>query len=142
LTRDAVHIVSVSDERVHDVVPLTIVEGVEVGRSMFQRIRGLGEIKLRLDRTVRPLQAIATLTDVEDPERVAALVSEHVDRVRLDAESPDAVVGGPGHVDDTGAATASPLPLVQELRELAALHDAGALTDEEFRQLKAKLIER
>ena len=33
------------------------------------------------------------------------------------------------------------LPITQQLRELAALHDGGVVTDDEFQRLKARLID-
>ena len=43
-------------------------------------------------------------------------------------------------IDTTAQERAAGTSAVQDLKELASLHDSGALTDEEFEQLKAKII--
>jgi hypothetical protein len=48
----------------------------------------------------------------------------------------------PDLTDDVVSAPAQPRDPVEELERLAKLHDAGALTDEEFAAQKTKLLER
>jgi hypothetical protein len=149
LTRDALHIEVAGDpgdSGRHEIVPLWIIVGVNPGRSALQRLRGLGNVNMRLDAMVRPIQTVATIADIPDAPRVATLVLEEADRARRIAlaeraasESTEAGLGNPspGSHPSVGGLSAS-----QELRELAALHDAGVINDDEYTILKAKVIDR
>jgi hypothetical protein len=133
ITRDAVYFTREGESAAHDMLPLWIVLGADVGRSFTQRMRGVGDVKLRLDPEVRFIQTVATIADIEDPETVRDLIVEQADRVRRVALS--------SAKTKRDAQSASAMPVTQQLRELGALRDSGVLTEEEFHRLKVKLIE-
>jgi hypothetical protein len=133
ITRDAVYFSRDGESTAHDMLPLWIVLGADVGRSITQRMRGVGDVRLRLDPEVRFVQTVATIADIDEPETVRDLIIEQADRVRRDALSAAAA--------KRDAPSNSTMPITQQLRELAALHDSGVLTDDEFQRLKMKVIE-
>jgi hypothetical protein len=133
ITRDAVYFQRDGEAAAHDMLPLWIVLGADVGRSILQRMRGVGDVRLRLDPEVRFIQTVATIADIGDPETVRDLIVEQADRVRRDALSAAKA--------KRETVSGSAMPVTQQLRELAALRDSGVLTEEEFHRLKLKLIE-
>ena len=133
ITRDAVYFERDGEPAAHDMLPLWIVLGADVGRSLLQRMRGVGDVKLRLDPEVRFIQTVATIADIADPETVRDLIIEQADQVRRIALSK-------ADAQRTKQST-SAMPITQQLRELGALRDSGVLTEEEFHSLKMKLIE-
>lgn len=142
LTRDALHLEHPGDPPRRDLIPLGLIVGATVVRSVPNRMRGLADVRLDLDREVRVLAPIATLEAIEDAADVSTLILEHADRVRRVAtmvEYADPSVA-PSALKTPDERARHDLPLVQQLRELGALHDAGVLTDDEFASLKAKLI--
>ena len=116
----------------HDMLPLWIVLGADVGRSLLQRMRGVGDVRLRLDPEVRFVQTVATIADIDDAETVRDLIIRQADQVRRVALSA---------ADARRETPTSAMPVTQQLRELAALRDAGVLTEDEFHRLKMKLID-
>jgi len=139
LTRDALHFEILGDDPSNDVLPLWIVLGADVSRSPLQLMLGVGDVKLRLDPTVRAIQTVAFLSNVADVTAVRELVVEQADRVRRDALRASTPDVGPGRTPHIGVAREA-LPLTQQLRELAALRDSGILTEDEFQAQKAKLL--
>jgi hypothetical protein len=146
LTRDALHIEAAGDPPLHEIIPLWIITGVTPGRSALQRLRGVGSVNIRLDSLVRPIQIVATIADIHDAPHVATLVLGEADRARRIAladraasDANDAGTDGSQHGSNLGSGG---LSASQELRELAALHDAGVIDDDEFAILKAKIVDR
>jgi hypothetical protein len=141
VTRDAVHFeMGEGDGATRDLVPLWVVTGVVVGRSALQRMRGVGDVTLQLDREARPLQPVATISNVADPDAVRDVIVEQADRVRRMALTREPEPADTG-IDERPEPARAALPITQELRELAALRDAEVITEEEFQQLKARLLE-
>lgn len=126
-------------------VPVAQIIDVDVKQSMAQRARGLGDLLVHVDRgsgrtetvhvvAVRDHKAVRDLINTTAIAARAALVTER------NTQTINYVTGPPPGAPATAPTTAPAGSLVEQLKELAALRDAGILTDEEFATQKARLL--
>ncbi len=143
------HFVVTSDRIVHRTglvakesmeIPLEAINDVRFRQSVFERVIGAGDLIIESAGT----RGAEVFDDVRDPEHVQKTVYEMGERNQRRMMG-----GGAGPVSQAPVSQApvSQAPVsqaapshVEELAKLAELHDRGALTDEEFRMEKAKLL--
>jgi hypothetical protein len=155
VTRDAVHFEAGILSTKAEMVPLWTVVDADMVQSITQKARNVGDVRLRLDASAaRYGQALVTLASIEEPRRVRDIILEQANIIRSEVldrrferdiemrhagtasinianEAPDRVPVSP--------ASGAPL-VIDQLKDLAALHEAGALTDEEYTAAKAKIL--
>lgn len=105
-------------------IPLESIDNITMTRNVLERMLGYG------DMVIESTQGQNVFADIPDPEAFEAEVLEHRDVRRG--------VGSPG----PAAAAAPPAPRdpLERLRDLADLHERGALSDAEFEDAKARLL--
>lgn len=121
-------------------VPLTAIYDIDVKQSMTQKARGVGDVVVHVN-TGAHTETI-TLEQVQDPKQLRDLINRTIaDAKRHLAEQ------GRAQVTVASAAPAAPAAapaaggdLVEQLTKLAALRDAGVLTEDEFAAQKARLL--
>lgn len=109
-------------------IPLESIDNITMTRNLAERMLGYG------DMVIESTQGQSVFADIPDPEEFEAEVLEYRDRRR----GMGGAVGGPGAVGGVGAV--APRDPVERLRDLADLHERGALTDAEFEDAKARLL--
>jgi membrane protein YdbS with pleckstrin-like domain len=121
-------------------VPLIAVYDIDVKQSMTQKARGVGDVVVHIN-TGAHAETI-TLEQVQDPKKLRDLINQTVaDAKRYQVEQ------GRTHVMVASSAPAAPAvapaaggDLVEQLTKLAALRDAGVLTEAEFVAQKTRLL--
>ena len=104
-------------------IPLEHINNVLFSQSIIERLLGYGDVLIESAGA----QGQSRLTDIPDPE---AFQSE-VYRVRETRSM---------HLQGTGS-SAAPRDAVARLEALADLHDRGVLSDDEFAEKKARLLD-
>lgn len=104
-------------------IPLESINNVLFNQSVIERLLGYGDVLIESAGS----QGQSRLTDIPDPEAFQSQVY----RAR---EARSIHLQGPG--------ASGPRDAVAQLESLAALHQQGALTDEEFEAQKAKLLDQ
>jgi len=133
-------------------VPIAAVLDVDVKQSMTQKARGVGNVVVHIQRPTRveivTMEDIANFREGQRAINDAAhgarhLIQRNQNTMRYEGSTPAHVPGvAPGqHVPGPGPSTQSP-DLVEQLRKLGELRDAGILTDEEFSTKKAEILGR
>lgn len=162
LTRDALHFDVGTLSSRSEMIPIWGVVDVDVTQTITQRSRGVGDVRVHLDgqSTSRFGQGVVVLQSVANPQHVRGLILNQATSVRraqqdfshrreievrqagaanhsisIAAMAPHAA----GPAPSATALTAGP-SLVEQLKDLAALRDAGVLTTEEFDQQKRSLL--
>lgn len=119
-------------------VPLVGVQDIDVKQSMSQKARGIGDVVLHVNTGTHAEKV--TLESIKEPKQVR----DYINGIVADAKRWQ-VEQGRSHVvvGQAPAPVAAPPAaggMVEQLKELAALRDAGVLTDEEFSAQKARLL--
>lgn len=126
-------------------VPMHQVQDVDVKQSMTQKARGVGDVLIH----VLTEQSPVVMASVQDPKtvrdivnRAAAEARAHYQRQQTTQYHHGAVPITPQHVAAPVASTpaASGPTLIEQLKDLASLRDAGVLTEDEFAAQKAKIL--
>jgi hypothetical protein len=166
ITRDRIWIESGLLGTRTESVPMWAVRDMDVRQAVWQRGKDVGDLVLGLDD---PAYGVAqdtfnltgtpehgttsgqvVLDNIEGPHRVydllAPLISEARHKKTVERQSqyvhhmtPGAPYGAPPAAAPAPAPPAAP-DLVEQLRKLGELRDAGILTEEEFAAQKAKLL--
>ncbi|MGY1745284.1 PH domain-containing protein [Blastococcus sp. SYSU D00695] len=145
-------------------VPMWAVRDMDVRQAVWQRGKDVGDLVLGLDDpaygvqqdtftlTGMPEQGTTSgqvvLDNIENPHQVydllAPLVSEARHKKTIERQSQYVHQMNPGVAYAAAAPAPAPAPaepdLVDQLRRLGELRDAGILTEEEFAAQKAKLL--
>jgi len=123
-------------------VPLAQVRDVDVKQSMTQKARGLGDVIVHV--TTQPAPVV--MESVKDPKQVRDIVNRATAEARAYHQRQQTTQyhqgGMPVYQQPPGAqpAAATGGGLVEQLKELAALRDAGVLTEDEFAAQKARIL--
>eukprot|EP00755_Sulcionema_specki_P017335 Sspe_Gene.64152::Locus_37557_Transcript_1_1_Confidence_1.000_Length_1762::g.64152::m.64152 len=113
--------------------------------------KAAGWVKYRIFDMQERLHIVATLYDTTPDKLIEKYVPADQRPIRAVSPAPTSKVEVQAtvaprtpvpSVEEKGSEGGGKLPLAAELKELAALHRAGALTDEEFSQAKAAAIKR
>jgi hypothetical protein len=157
MTRDAMHFEAGMLSTRAEMIPLWTVIDVDLAQSMTQKARGVGDVLLRLDPSNTKFgQTTVRLESVDDPRRVRDLVLKQANTIRRsvldhlhdrDVEKRKAGASsiniGSGTTEvsaELRPATDSRAQLIEQLKGLGELRDAGILTDEEFEEQKARFL--
>jgi Short C-terminal domain/Bacterial PH domain len=160
-----------------EVVPLWIVVDVDITQSVTQKARGVGDVRVRLEKGAERFgQERVVLESIKEPRNVRDLIAARANDLRtkfashahnLDIEKRSAGagsinVGAPVITTNVAAAPqapvgTSPVPelappvatpttsanqaLLDQLRQLGELRDAGILSDEEFQTQKQRFLD-
>ncbi len=146
-----------------EVIPLWTVLDVDLHQSMTQKARGVGDVRVRLEKDAMKFgQIMITLESVRDPREVRDLITRHANDLRqqfahrehqlevekLTASSGSVNVGVPmqasmpvAQVPMANSESQDRQGLIDHLRQLGELRDLGVLSEEEFLAQKAKLLE-
>ncbi len=106
--------------------PLTDIRSIDFERSVLNSF-----LRLRTGDAADP--TVATFRP--DPGRAQAFVDAVTAAVARAGDRDDAAASA-----SAGHASVAPTSTAEELTKIAALHDRGALTDEEFAAAKAKIL--
>ncbi|MGY1742191.1 MULTISPECIES: PH domain-containing protein [unclassified Blastococcus] len=167
ITRDRIWIESGLLGTRTESVPLWAVRDMDIRQAVWQRGKDVGDVVLNLDDPAYGVQQDAfnltgtpehgttsgqvVLDNIENPHQVFDLLSPLVSEARhkktMERQSQyvhvnpamGAVFGAPQAPAPAPQAEAKP-DLVEQLRRLGELRDAGILTEEEFAAQKAKLL--
>ncbi|GIE83484.1 hypothetical protein Aph02nite_94340 [Actinoplanes philippinensis] len=165
VTTDAIRFSSGVISTREEVIPIWLVIDADLTQHITQRVRGVGDLTLRLDpaHAKKYGQNELTLLSIEDPAKVRDLILQQANTVRrywsqhhyqrdvelrrAGAASTNLVVPA---VVATPESTVAPQPalepaqagndLMAQLVKLGEMKTAGLLTDEEFTAAKAKLL--
>ncbi|WP_113839007.1 PH domain-containing protein [Blastococcus sp. TF02A-26] len=163
ITRDRIWIESGLLGTRTESVPLWAVRDMDIRQAVWQRGKDVGDLVLGLDdpaygvqQSTFDLNAVpehghtsgqVVLDDIEGPQQVydllAPLVSEARQKKTVERQSQYVhhMTPGPATTPPPSAPAAAPQPdLIEQLRRLGELRDAGILTEEEFAAQKAKLL--
>lgn len=162
LTEDALHFEAGTLSKVAENIPLWVIVDVDMKQSLTQRVRSVGDLHFRIDSESQQYgQKAVAIRSVKDPERVRDLIVRQANHVRiqmneyrhgqrLEEQQAGASSVNIGVVPDSeatdagqpaiGAGASSGDEMIAQLERLASLHQAGALSDEEFASAKAKLL--
>lgn len=121
---------------------------VDVAQSMTQKARGLGTVKVHIQRP-NGIE-IVPIEDISDPRQVQQVINntahaaraailESQNTMRYSQHAPPTVPQAPVAVP--AQAPAAPDPM-EQLKKLGELRDAGVLTPEEFDAKKAEILSR
>ncbi len=102
-------------------IPLEVVNDAGFSQSVFERMMGFGDVVIESAGEMGQ----SRLSNIPHPQRF------HSELYRVREERTMALSGAPSGIDRN----------VATLAQLADLHRQGVLTDEEFRQQKAKLLD-
>ncbi len=160
VTEDAIRFASGLISTREESIPLWMVMDADLTQHISQRIRGVGDLTLRLDPRYagRFGQNMLMLRSIENPSAVRDLVLRQANAVRqfwaqrsyerdielrrAGAVSTNIVV--PTVTSEPAAPALEPAPasgdLMAQLVKLGEMKTAGLLTDEEFTAAKAKLL--
>jgi hypothetical protein len=148
-----------------EIVPLWTVVDVDLAQSITQKARGVGDVTVHLEEAVasRFGQDKVVLESIKDPRAVRDLIAARANDLRmqfaerehrLEVEKRTAAAGS----INVGVSTLQPLPqsvpsapvesaaphanqvLIDQLRQLGELRDAGVLSEEEFQEQKARML--
>ncbi len=108
-------------------IPLENINNVHYSQRAIERMLGYGDVLLESAGATGQ----SRLTDIPDPQQFQSEIYSAREQRMFTLES------GGGH----RAAAAGPRDVAEQLTQLAALHDAGKLTDEEFAAQKRRLLE-
>lgn len=126
-------------------VPMHLIRDVDVRQSMTQKARGVGDVLVH----VLTEQSPVVMVSVQDPKAVRDIVNRAASEARAHYQRQQTTQYHQGLVPvptQPVAAPSAPPPaasgptLIEQLKELASLRDAGVLTDEEFAAQKAKVL--
>ncbi|GIE85996.1 PH domain-containing protein [Actinoplanes regularis] len=163
VTEDAIRFASGLISTREESIPLWMVMDADLTQHISQRVRGVGDLTLRLDPRYagRFGQALLILRSIENPSAVRDLILRQANAVRqfwaqrsyerdielrrAGAVSTNIVVPTVTAAPAAPAAPAlEPAPasgdLMAQLVKLGEMKTAGLLTDEEFTAAKAKLL--
>jgi hypothetical protein len=129
-------------------VPLRLVSDVDVKASMTQKARHVGDVVVRA-RHSDGLVDTLTLESVADPKAVRDLINSaaHDARQREIAAHNQQQITYAAAVPTVPAPVAAPAAsgtqlVMDQLRQLGELRDAGVITGEDFEQKKKDLLSR
>jgi hypothetical protein len=169
VTGDAIQFASGVISTREEIIPIWLVMDADITQHITQRVRGVGDLTLRLDpaHAGKFGQSELTLVSIENPAAVRDLILRQANKVRqywsqhhyqrnvelrrAGAVSTNVVVPavmatpGPAAVPAPAPAPAlDPAPaagdLMAQLVRLGEMKTAGLLTDDEFTAAKAKLL--
>jgi Bacterial PH domain/Short C-terminal domain len=158
LTEDAIHFEAGLLSTKAETVPLWAVVDVDLKQSITQRARGVGDLFIRVDQSAaqRYGQAAIVFESIKDPKAVRDIVANQANKVRVllssaqharDIEtrraSASVMTIGAGQSVPSGSTAPVQPPassVIEQLKELAQLKDAGILTDEEFAEQKRRVL--
>ncbi|MGN6694957.1 MAG: SHOCT domain-containing protein [Aquihabitans sp.] len=153
-----------------EVVPLWLVVDVDIVQSVTQKARSVGDVRVHLaPGSERFGQTRIVLESIRDPRAVRDLIAARANDLRmrfasqahqLDIEKRTAGassvnVGAPVITTNVGAPALPPEPpaselpvastsanqvLLDQLRQLGELRDAGVLSEDEFQEQKARFL--
>lgn len=146
-----------------EIVPLWIVVDADLAQSMTQKARGLGDVTVHLEEAAasRLGQNKVVLESIKDPRAVRDLIARRANDIRvqfterehrlevekLTASASSISLGVPTFQPQSipPATAESPAPhanqmLIDQLRQLGELRDAGVLSEEEFQEQKARML--
>jgi len=169
ITSDAVHFEAGLLSTRAESIPISYVVDVDVTQSVTQKPRGVGDVVIHLDpAAARFGQTTVRLESVREPRSVRDLLrgqaqfvrrfffeighQHEIERRQAGASNlnigivpnaqPAGSTGGVALPDSPGPTpVAAPAPtLVEQLKGLAELRDAGVLTEDEFQTQKARML--
>ena len=160
ITRDRVWIESGILGTKNESVPMWAIKDIDVRQAVWQQGKDIGDVVLLLDDPTYGTSADfgrtfgqAVLDNIESPHQVVELLSPLISEARtqktierqsqyVHMQPPVAGMYGPPVTAPVPPnASAAPLgDMVEQLRRLGELRDAGILTEEEFAAPKAKLL--
>jgi hypothetical protein len=128
-------------------VPMWALRDVDVKQSMTQKARKVGDVIVRLEASDYTGRNQVTLDSIEDPKGVRDLLNRLAVPARLAHQALSQTVHYSGSVPNAPATSTPPAPaaaagpsVVDQLKQLAELRDAGILDDAEFAAQKAKIL--
>jgi hypothetical protein len=129
-------------------VPMWAVRDVDVKQSMTQKARKVGDVIVRLEHSDYTGRSQVTLDSIEDPKSVRDLLNRAAGPARLAHQQLAQTVHYSGaHPASAPVASTPPAPaaaagpsVVEQLKQLAELRDAGILDEAEFAAQKAKIL--
>lgn len=120
-------------------VPLNAVRDVDVKQSMTQKARGVGDVVVHVNTQPQPV----VMESIKDPKQVRDIINRAAGEARAHYQRQQTTQYHQGGMP-VQAQQPTPAPsgggVVEQLKELAALRDAGVLTDEEFAAQKARIL--
>jgi hypothetical protein len=163
VTADAIRFSSGVISTREEVIPIWLVIDADLTQHITQRVRGVGDLTLRLDpaHAGKFGQKQITLVSIENPADVRDLILQQANTVRrywtqhhyqrdvelrrAGAASTNFAVVAPPNPAPAPAPALEPAPaaggdLMAQLVRLGEMKTAGLLTDEEFAAAKAKLL--
>jgi hypothetical protein len=140
-----------------ETVPLWFVVDVDLKQSMTQKARNVGDLHLRIDQAVasRYGQSMLILESVKDPRKVRDLIvaqatfarrqimaKQHAREIESRQAGASVINLVPPSVQSAPPPPPQPVTpsVIEQLKDLAQLREAGILTDEEFAAQKAKIL--
>ncbi|WP_292606072.1 SHOCT domain-containing protein [Nocardioides sp. REDSEA-S30_B4] len=131
-------------------VPISSVLDVDLMQSMTQKARGVGTIRVQIQRATRVETVM--LEDVAEFREGVQKINEtaHAARAAIQRAANTHHYSGamPGQVQQPVQQQSTPVPataapdFMAQLKQLGELRDAGVLTDEEFATKKADILSR
>ena len=130
-------------------VPIAQVMDVDVVQSMTQKARGLGTVRVHIQRSTGI--EVVPIEDIAEPRKVQQLINDtahqagavllqNQNTMRYSQQAPPPV-GAAVAPAEAAPASAAADPM-EQLRKLAELRDAGILTQEEFDAKKTDILSR
>lgn len=117
-------------------VPILAVRDVDVTASMSQKARKVSTVLVHLTSQPQPM----VLDSVKDGKRVRDIINQAVHDARAAHQRAQTTQYHQGTPVIPAPAAPSGGSVVEQLKALAALREAGVLTDEEFATQKAKIL--
>jgi hypothetical protein len=123
-------------------IALSLVFDVDVKQSMTQKARGIGDVLVHVNHGSG--SETITLEAIKDPKQVRDLINQTVTKAKqhfVEQGRSQVTVGQtPSPMPAAPPQAASGASVVEQLKELASLRDAGVLTEEEFAAQKARIL--
>jgi hypothetical protein len=153
LTEDAIKFEAGLLSKTAETLPLWAVLDVDLKQSLTQRARGVGDLTLRVDPSgYKYGQTVVVLKSIRDAAQVRDLIARQANAVRaaiqqrqheLEIQRRQASAAHTNIGAVPAPALAAPPAgddLLEKITRLAALHQSGALSADEFAAAKAKLL--